>query len=493
MMSRTNALMNWTLALGMMAIGLKEASTARGQDIVQYWNDVLCTSAETVVTKHNPGVPTRAMAMMNGSIYDVFQAINRTHAPFKVNTSAPGADVDAAASQAAYLVLKDMYPEMLATLDQKLADKLATVPSGAAKTAGLALGAQVATTYITSHQNDGWDLPDNYNAPGGMGHWTTDPMVAPNIQKGWGSDWGSVDPWAIPNADAFDAATPFTIADLNTQRYTDAFNEVKDYGARVSPSRTPQQTATGLFWAYDRPGTGAPPVLFIENMVEIGSAIGNTPADNARMFAQASITLADSIIAAWDEKYEADLWRPITGIRAADDGNPNTIADPVWEYLGAPGGSPGLATDDFTPPFPAYVSGHATMGGAIFKTIELFYGTNDFAAADAMVGADAVDAQYAISSSEPGSGPARHYMRFTQVAPLGPGSEDSPEGENTMSRVYLGVHWRMDQEDGQALGRAVADYVAANFFQAVPEPSGLVLGAMAAGCFAAIRRRRGIG
>ena len=39
-----------------------------------------------------------------------------------------------------------------------------------------------------------------------------------------------------------------------------------------------------------------------------------------------------------------------------------------------------------------------------------------------------------------------------------------------MSRVYLGVHWRMDQEDGQALGRAVAEYVAANYFQAVPEP-----------------------
>jgi hypothetical protein len=490
-MSRTNALLSWTLALGMMAMGLEEASTARGQDIVQYWNDVLCTSAETVVTKHNPGVPTRAMAMMNGSIYDVFQAINRTHAPFKVNTSAPGADVDAAASQAAYLVLKDMYPEMLATLDQKLADKLATVPNGAAKTAGLALGAQVATTYITAHQNDGWDLPDNYNAPGGMGHWTTDPMVAPNIQKGWGSDWGSVDPWAINDADQFDSVTPFTIADLNTPRYTAAFNEVKDYGARVSPSRTADQTAIGLFWAYDRPGTGAPPVLFIENMVDIGNSIGNTPADNARMFAQASVTLADAIIAAWDEKYEADLWRPITGIRlAAGDGNANTTADPAWEYLGAPGNNPGSATDDFTPPFPAYVSGHATMGGAIFKTLELFYGTNNFQAADAARGNDLVTAMYTLLSTEAGGGGSRTFAQFTQVGPLGPGLENSPEGENSMSRVYLGVHWRMDQEDGQALGRAVADFVGANFFQAVPEPSGVALGAIAAMGLAAVRRRR---
>ena len=94
----------------------------------------------------------------------------------------------------------------------------------------------------------------------------------PTIQKGWGSDWGSVNPWAMPDPDYFDSTTPFDIADMNTQRYTDAFNEVKAYGARNSAVRTPHQTATGLFWAYDRPGTGAPPVLFIENMVDIGNA-----------------------------------------------------------------------------------------------------------------------------------------------------------------------------------------------------------------------------
>lgn len=459
-------------------------------DIVTDWNDTLCITAETVVSKHNPGIPTRAMAMMNGSIYDIFQAVDRTHAPFKVNAHAPGASVDAAVSQAAFLVLSDMYPEMQASLDSTLATRLGAVPDGAAKTAGIDLGNLVAQHYIDAHQNDGWDLPDQYDPIVGPGHWSTDPMVAPNIQKGWGSDWGSVHPWAMPDPDYFDAATPFTIADMNTQRYTDAFNEVKEFGARDSAMRTAQQTATGLFWAYDRPGTGAPPVLFIENMVDIGTAVGNTPADNARMFAMASVSLADAIIAAWDTKYEADLWRPIMGIReAADDGNPNTAADPSWEYLGAPGANPAIATDDFTPPFPAYVSGHATMGGAIFKSLELFYGTNDFSVADAAIGVDPVTGQYTLHSSEPGGGGARDYVRFTQVGGIGPGLENSPEGENSMSRVYLGVHWRMDQEDGQALGRAVADYVGSNYFQAVPEPSALVLGCVAAIGLGLVRRR----
>jgi hypothetical protein len=461
---------------------MSAAAPAWSLDIVQQWNDTLCTAAETVVAKHNPGVPTRAMAMMNGSIYDIFQAVNRTHQPFKVDTLSPGASADAAVSQAAYRVLSDMYPEMQATLDSTLATRLGAVPAGAAKTAGIELGNFVANQYITSHQNDGWDLPDAYTPTVGPGHWSTDPMVAPVIQKGWGSDWGSVDPWAIPHPDAFDAVTPFKISDMGTQRYTDAFNEVKAYGARNSAVRTPQQTQTGLFWAYDRPGTGAPPVLFIESMVAIGDAVGNTPADNARMFAQASVSLCDSIIAAWDQKYEVDLWRPITAIRdAANDGNPNTTADTAWEYLGAPGNNPAAATDDFTPPFPAYVSGHATMGGAIFKSLELFYGTNDFAAADAAVGSDLVDAMYTLLSSEPGSGGPRNYVRFTQNGPLGPGWEDSPEGENSMSRIYLGVHWRMDQEDGQALGRSVAQYVAANYFKPVPEPGAHTLAALAWG------------
>ena len=145
----------------------------------------------------------------------------------------------------------------------------------------------------------------------------------------------------------------------------------------------------------------------------------------------------------------------------------------IWAH---PATIPAAATDDFTPPFPAYVSGHATMGGAIFKSLELFYGTNDFAAADAAIGVDPVTGQYTLHSSEPGSGLVRdYYVRFTQDGPLGPGLENSPEGENSMSRIYLGVHWRMDQEDGQALGRAVAQYVAANFFQAVPEPSSALL------------------
>ena len=96
------------------------------------------------------------------------------------------------------------------------------------------------------------------------------------------------------------------------------------------------------------------------------------------------------------------------------------------------------------------------MGGAIFKALEMFYGTNDFSVADASIGVDPVTGQFELHSNEAGSGGTRDYVRFTQVGPLGPGLENSPEGENGMSRIYLGIHWLFDQQDGIALGNAIA-------------------------------------
>ena len=466
-------------------------------DVVTDWNLTLNDAIIATPSKHNPGNPTRAMAMMNGSIYDVFQAIDRTHAPFKVNTSAPGANLDAAVAQAAYLVISDTYGEQQATLDGVLASRLGgIVDTPGAIQAGIDLGNHIGQHYVDAHADDGHSLPDAYTPTDGPGHWSSDPLHLG--QKGWGSDWGYVTPWAMPNPDHFDALVG--VPAFTDQEYVDAFNQVKDYGARISPSRSDDQTAIGLFWAYDRPnlpgaaGVGPPPVLFVENMIDIAEQAGNTPADNARMFAMASVAQADAAIAAWDVKYEVDFWRPVTAIRADaahDDNNPATVEEPTWVYLGAPGSDHAGSADDFTPPFPAYTSGHATMGGAIFKAVELFYGTNDFAVADAAIGADPITALYMLASNEEGGGDMRNYVRFTQVGPLNVGMENSPEGENGMSRVYLGVHWLFDQQDGIALGNAIAEYAAGHYFYAVPEPTTalmVLLGATLTGMGS--RRRR---
>jgi hypothetical protein len=382
-------------------------------------------------------------------------------------------------------VLLDTYPGEKSMLDADYNARMALIPDGPGKTNGINLGRTIAQACVTNRIADNSNVIVPYT-PGTLpGQWRPDPFNPG--QNAWGPAWGTVKPFGIPNTSDFINALP-PIPAMNSQAYADAFDMVKQYGAVNSTVRTPEQTQIGHFWAYDRATMGPPSVLFVSNLEQIAEQAGNTPAQNARLFAMASVAAADAATAAWDAKFKYNFWRPVAGIHEADvDGNADTVADPTWRPLGAPGNDPAGMADDFTPPFPSWTSGHATIGGAWFKSIELFYGTNVFDQIDGVLGNNPV---YTLTSKEMGSGDTRDFTTFTQTGILAPGLENSPEGENGMSRIYLGVHWIFDQRDGMAMGNDIAEYVAANHFQAVPEPSTLALSVMALLYFGWRRWRR---
>ena len=63
-----------------------------------------------------------------------------------------------------------------------------------------------------------------------------------------------------------------------------------------------------------------------------------------------------------------------TGPTGLGDGNPGTIGDVTFtRWARRRAISPG---PNFTPPFPAYPSGHAGFGGALFQILRRFYGTD---------------------------------------------------------------------------------------------------------------------
>jgi hypothetical protein len=64
-----------------------------------------------------------------------------------------------------------------------------------------------------------------------------------------------------------------------------------------------------------------------------------------------------------------------TGPTGKGDGNPATLGDPDFSPLGAPASN--LNGPDFTPPFPAYPSGHAGFGGALFQILRKFFRRDD--------------------------------------------------------------------------------------------------------------------
>ncbi len=476
-----------TLVALVCSFGFEQSARA---DIVTDWNSTIRNMMQQDGThpihSANPGWSTRSIAMMNGAIYDTFQATNRTHTPFMADMhAAAGTSLDAAVNQAAFDILSHCYPGELSMLQSDFNARMAAIPDGPGKAAGIALGQSIAHTYKVDRTGDHADETFPYTPGTGPGMWRAQPE-----QSAWGPGWGTVKTFGIPNSTMFTDALPALPA-LTSAEYTAAYNQVKELGELNSTTRTAEQTAIGLFWAYDRPTMGPPPVLFVKSLEEIAAAVGTSPEDNARLFAMASIAQADAAITAWNAKFKYNFWRPIAGIQEGDtDGNPDTIADPSWQPLGAPGNDPNSTTEDFTPPFPAWTSGHATMGGAVFKSIELFFGTNDFATADAMFGDDPVTATYALTSAEAGSGGTRIFDAFSHDGQLVLGLETTPDGENAASRIYLGVHWMMDQQDGMDLGHSLAQYVQANSFQAVPEPGTLgLVGAAFAGVAVLVWRR----
>ena len=130
----------------------------------------------------------------------------------------------------------------------------------------------------------------------------------------------------------------------------------------------------------------------------------------------------DGIVACFETKYHFALWRPVTAIRAAQtDRNPKTQPDSNWEAL------------VFTPPFPAYPSGHASFGGAARAILE-----DEF-------GADGHDIEL-MNPAMPGV--VLHYTSFKQIT-----------DEIDAARIFGGVHFRFDQEAGALLGKRVGEYV----------------------------------
>jgi PAP2 superfamily/PEP-CTERM motif len=435
---------------------------AVASDPILAWNATLRQAIQSNTTQANPGWSTRSMALTNGALYDITMSFGRTHTPFLYNHPAvAGASREAAYAQAAYETILHAYPDQQAILDVALANALAAVPNGQGKTDGIALGSTVGQAYIAWRVNDNSDVNVPYVPVGGPGRWTPDPFNPG--QQAWGPGWGMVRPYTLTSSNQFSVPGPPT---LDSQAYTDAYVQVMQKGVATGSTRTADETAIGLFWAYDRVNMGPPPVLFSRNVEEIALQAGNTLEENARLFAMASMAMADASVAAWDVKFVYDYWRPVTAIQQADtDGNPNTLGDPTWRPLGAPGNDPNAITDNFTPPFPAYVSGHATFGGAVFEVLRDFYGT---------------DMQnFVLTSQEmPIGQESRSFVSFGQA-----------EYENAISRVYLGIHWEFDAIDGINLGNDIADWVTGNYFQAVPEPSSSLM-VIALAVAGGLRRRR---
>jgi len=404
-----------------------------------------------------PGRASRAMAIVHIAIFEAINAApGKYHSYTGIQSPQRPYSTRAAVAQAAHDTLVSLYPSQSGALDQALTDDLLGIKEGAWKNNGIAFGKQAAAAVLATRIADGSQKPEpqigvNYKTSKLPGHWRRDPIS--QIPIALGAHWGACKPFVIKSSTQFPIQPP---PDMTSARYTSAYNEAKNFGGdgvTTPTQRTAEQTFIGTFWAYDgTPSLCAPPRLYNQITVHIANQTHLRPLELARLLALVNVAMADTAMGVWEAKYHYDFWRPVTAIRESDPGtgptgkgddNPATVGDPHFTPLGAPASN--LDGPNFTPPFPAYPSGHAGFGGAIFEILRRFYGTDNIG--------------FTFVSDEFNGVTKDHNGNVRPHMPRSFSTLSQAEEENGQSRIYLGIHWHFDKTAGISEGRRIADYI----------------------------------
>lgn len=447
-------------------------------DSILFWNAV---ALEAIRVSHSdpdkkeqtgPVLSSRAIAIVHLAMYDAYAGIvggpsypryfDASVPPPPPPVAPPALSARDAVAGAAYTTLSALYRAQRDFFDAQLA-------GFDTNNASYLFGAVVGGKLLSLRANDMDARDAGYRVSPNRGRHRVDPD---NPGQGFDSPYFGAQNrgFAISTRHGL-SAPPFSNG--TDARYLQALRDVRARGIRpdltatlpdalLARRRTAQETLTGIYWAYDGSVRLGTPPRFYNQIVRkvamnvINPAIGtvNGEGENARLFAFVNASLGDAATLAWERKYCFDFWRPVVGIREHDEtlGPAAPYAgvavdfndgDPGWLPLGAQStNSPKLK--NFTPNFPSYPSGHATLGTAALHAARMFYGiatgnkANDnlfpsplFLVSDELNGGNRDNA---------GTVRPRHTRFF-------PGGLWEMIVENATSRVLLGVHWIFDAFD----------------------------------------------
>ena len=387
------------------------AKAAAKPDQVTVWNRTMVNALETAQTPPPPAM--RIGAIVQSSVFDALNGIERKYTPIHVQPAAPpGASREAAVVEAAYEALVNLFPAQKATFDTQLAASLADIgggPNDQSVQRGLAWGKQVADQILAWRAGDGISaiLPP-YVASGLIGRWApTPPTFGPPLFR----EFANMTPWAMTTPSQFLPGPPPA---LTSALYTKDFEETKAMGSATNSTRTAYQTQTAVFYGTDTP-----------------AAIWNRVADD--LAESNHLTLSRERPSAREDERRAgrcrhlDLERqellrhlapdhrdPPGGIRP----NPDTMADPTWAPLRP------------TPQFQEYPAGHPGVSNAALSVLALFFGD---------------DTSFtATSTGVPGV--TRDYTSFSAAA------EDVAD-----ARVFGGMHFRFSCNTAIQMGSEIAN------------------------------------
>ena len=244
----------------------------------------------------------------------------------------------------------------------------------------------------------------------------------PGPGKPMGAYFGKVRTWALSEADKL-SRPPIAYNESPNSEY---YSQALEVYAQNTPSWSYTAEWIGEYWSDDLVNLTFSPgprwIAIANQLIELE----NSDLETALLaYAKTGMAINDAAVGCWYSKYYYNVERPQTFI--------NKVIDPNWK----PGLKNPLTGDTgVTPSFPAYPSGHSTMGGAGAEALASIFG-------------------YAYSMTD------RCHENRTEFngTPRTFGSLYEMAQENAWSRVPLGVHFRMDCEEGVRFGTVIGRQV----------------------------------
>jgi hypothetical protein len=370
--------------------------------------DAVAGLASAPSSPYTPYAAYRMLGIVHAAMFDAVNSIERRYQPYLVQLPAEsGTSEEAAAAGAAAAVLATIDAKTATQMKVDLANYLASIPNGPAKSEGIKLGEAVAAKILEARANDGSDAPDDYRPRTTPGVYVpTAIMRAPM--------WPNVKPFAMTSASQFRPVAPIP---LDSAEWAKDFNEIKAYGSLKSTTRTPEQTETARFWLVTAP------VAYFPFLRQLAMAKEMDVAGTARLMALGSVAINDAFIAVLDAKYHYNFWRPVTAIRNGDiDGNPATDREPTWQPIAE------------TPLHPEYPCAHCIVSGSVAGVVEAVLGTSEI--------------PEVAMTSPTAPGVTHRWSNMTAFT-----------DEVANARVWSGFHYRFSTRVGTAMGLQIGEYV----------------------------------
>ena len=420
----------FTLGLTMILLSLPSTDALAGDAAIAIeWNETVLKIAEA-----EDGFLTlkglRTVTMMHIAMHDSLSAIHGDYETYAFDGSQPSANPNVAVSQAAFVVAANQYPdkrEIFVTMRDTL---LQEASSSESFQTGMQLGNATAHAILADREGDGWDAETEYRwhpmAPGVYAEFQEHSGTPQGFV--FGAGWAKARGFALERPDQFRAPPP---PEISSDAYTQAYNEVKEFGRFQSMSRTPDQTHIALWWkdfaesSHNRLARD----LIDKEHLSLQEAV--------RLFALLNMAIFDGYVSSFENKFHYNHWRPYTAIRwAENDGNPNTLPEKTWTN-----------THRHTYAFPSYPSAHGMACAAAMTTFDAVFGQEyPFAMRIPMV-----DVAGPFSGKIEMHPSTREFNSFSEAAM-----------QCGLSRIYLGIHFRYDSLEGVRLGETIGRNVVEN-------------------------------